>query len=417
MTGQTVGAIIQDRSVAPPLGVESRPLGGGGGGGGAGSFTDEVGSILSCTSQLARTLLGHTFAPKRRERPVSAEGMNGSSGEEDNSSNARRKREFTPNEKKDDGYWDKRKKNNEAAKRSREKRRANDMVLERRVLALLEENACLRAELLALKFRFGLVKDPSDVSILPLSAPHSAHPAPRTTHYYQTHTDGPSYFNTQPGNQHTLPQPAPQGANYRPRASEPPATHSPSEESSVSTSCSSNVGSPLFFDDAPGGFGRPSPRELAEEQQGSGSHICPVEVCESQYASRQDSPDGLRSLPHKLRFKGPGGSSEGGETSLSPDVRHGSLPVATVGPSNQMRSHQQVAWDGQASYSKEEACGGYGQQYQGSPSEYYNSFPQNSRDNKYSAENPNLRSQIQGLSQEVAQLKRLFSQQLLSKIG
>uniref|UniRef100_A0A8C6YGH8 BZIP domain-containing protein n=1 Tax=Naja naja TaxID=35670 RepID=A0A8C6YGH8_NAJNA len=69
---------------------------------------------------------------------------------------ARRKREFTPDDKKDDGYWDKRKKNNEAAKRSREKRRVSDLALEGRVLALLEENARLKAELLALKFRFEL---------------------------------------------------------------------------------------------------------------------------------------------------------------------------------------------------------------------------------------------------------------------
>ncbi|XP_038627280.1 uncharacterized protein LOC119949511 [Tachyglossus aculeatus] len=73
----------------------------------------------------------------------------------------RRKRKFTPEEKKDEGYWDRRKKNNEAAKRSREKRRVNDLVLEQRVMTLLEENAQLRAELLALKFRFGLLgEDP-----------------------------------------------------------------------------------------------------------------------------------------------------------------------------------------------------------------------------------------------------------------
>lgn len=41
--------------------------------------------------------------------------------------------------------------NNEAARRSREKRRINDRVVENKVLALLEDNACLKAELLALK--------------------------------------------------------------------------------------------------------------------------------------------------------------------------------------------------------------------------------------------------------------------------
>lgn len=69
----------------------------------------------------------------------------------------RRKREFIPEEKKDLQYWERRRKNNEAAKRSREKRRINDMVLENKLLALGEENAALKAELLSLKLKFGLL--------------------------------------------------------------------------------------------------------------------------------------------------------------------------------------------------------------------------------------------------------------------
>ncbi|XP_066567474.1 nuclear factor interleukin-3-regulated protein [Amia ocellicauda] len=72
-------------------------------------------------------------------------------------SSCRRKREFIPDEKKDDQYWEKRRKNNEAAKRSREKRRLNDMVLENKLMALGEENATLKSELLSLKLKFGLV--------------------------------------------------------------------------------------------------------------------------------------------------------------------------------------------------------------------------------------------------------------------
>lgn len=71
--------------------------------------------------------------------------------------NCRRKREFIPEEKKDTLYWERRRKNNEAAKRSREKRRINDMVLENKLMALGEENASLKAELLSLKLKFGLV--------------------------------------------------------------------------------------------------------------------------------------------------------------------------------------------------------------------------------------------------------------------
>ncbi|KAG9266829.1 nuclear factor interleukin-3-regulated protein-like [Astyanax mexicanus] len=70
----------------------------------------------------------------------------------------RRKREMTPAEKKDALYWDKRRKNNEAAKRSREKRRFNDLMLESQLLALSEENAQLRAELLSLQYHMGLAR-------------------------------------------------------------------------------------------------------------------------------------------------------------------------------------------------------------------------------------------------------------------
>ncbi|KAG7248719.1 hypothetical protein CRUP_015324 [Coryphaenoides rupestris] len=73
----------------------------------------------------------------------------------------RRKREFIPDEKKDTVYWERRRKNNEAAKRSREKRRINDMVLETKLMALGEENASLKVELLSLKLKFGLLS--SDV--------------------------------------------------------------------------------------------------------------------------------------------------------------------------------------------------------------------------------------------------------------
>nr|XP_046260506.1 NFIL3 like protein-like [Scatophagus argus] len=414
MTGQTVGGMIQDLSVPSLLAAEGlgpRSLGG------AGFFTDEAVSILTSTSQLARTLLGRTFALKRNQSLVNTEAKAGSSCDEDNGSNTRRKREFIDEEKKDEGYWDKRRKNNEAAKRSRERRRANDMVLEQRVLGLLEENARLRAELLALKFRFGLVKDPSDVSVIPLSAPLCAHPTPTTTHFYQPHTDVSSHCSTQPNTSthHIHPHPPQQGPIYGPKGAGPLSNHSLTEESGVSTSCGSNLGSPMFFDGTLSEHDGPSPREPVEEQQqGYDSHICPLEVNKSQYVNRQDSPEGLRSLPHKLRFKGPGGCSDEGEMSPSSDNRHSGPPVATVGPNIQVRNHQQVVWDSrterQVSWSREE------QQYQDPSAGYYSSSSlQNFRDTKYWAEDISLRSQLSCLSQEVAQLKRLFSQQLCSK--
>ncbi|XP_078801895.1 uncharacterized protein LOC144991861 [Oryzias latipes] len=71
----------------------------------------------------------------------------------------RRKREMIPADQKDATYWAKRNKNNEAAKRSREKRRFQDLLMGGQLLALTEENAQLRAQLLSLQYRTGLSMD------------------------------------------------------------------------------------------------------------------------------------------------------------------------------------------------------------------------------------------------------------------
>jgi hypothetical protein len=73
------------------------------------------------------------------------------------SASSRRMREFIPESKKDDEYWMKRQKNNEAAKRSREKRRANDAIMARRIHELTTENKRLKLELIAIRRQFGLV--------------------------------------------------------------------------------------------------------------------------------------------------------------------------------------------------------------------------------------------------------------------
>ncbi|XP_050688874.1 nuclear factor interleukin-3-regulated protein-like isoform X2 [Eriocheir sinensis] len=68
----------------------------------------------------------------------------------------RKQREFIPDSKKDESYWDRRRRNNEAAKRSREKRRFNDMILEQRVIELSKENHVLKAQLTAIKDKYGI---------------------------------------------------------------------------------------------------------------------------------------------------------------------------------------------------------------------------------------------------------------------
>jgi len=69
---------------------------------------------------------------------------------------SRKQREFTPDSKKDDTYWDRRRRNNAAAKRSREKRRLNDMLLEKRVVQLARENHILRAQVNAVLKSYGI---------------------------------------------------------------------------------------------------------------------------------------------------------------------------------------------------------------------------------------------------------------------
>ncbi|XP_046899878.1 nuclear factor interleukin-3-regulated protein-like [Hypomesus transpacificus] len=424
MKDHGVGSVLQELSGPTRLGgegLEPRPLSG------ALSFTDEAVSILTSNSQLARTLLGRGSALKRAEGSTSGGG--GSSAGSDDDSAIRRKREFIPDEKKDEGYWDKRRKNNEAAKRSREKRRANDMVLETRVLGLLEENARLRAELLALKFRFGLVKDPSYGAIHPISAPPSC-PQPHGPRYYHhPHSDTPYPHNNTPSvnasHNHHHPylhsHPPQQGGPYGVRGAGAGRDGSSlSEDSGFSTPGSSSVGSPVFFDDGQGEHGRPSPRR--PEETGYEAHSCPPEA-DGGYHGRPDSGEGIKSLPHKLRFKAPGGGSGGGgdgdaSVSVSPESRRG-CPIATVGPNLQQRN--QPRWDtrveGNATWPREEARGGQEPSQPYTPSLGYSSPPQhNPTDSQYVAENGALKSQLSSLSHEVAQLKKLFSQQLLSKL-
>lgn len=323
------------------------------------SFTDEAVSILTSSSLLARSLLGRTSPLKRKDAaPLSPA--------------VRRKREFIPSDKKDEGYWDKRKKNNEAAKRSREKRRVNDMVLENRVLALLEENARLRAELLALKFRFGLVKDPSNASILPLTT-GTCVPQPSGPHYYGAqHVSHPS----------SVPQ---SGRGLR-------DANSMSEDSGFSTPGGSSVGSPVFFEDRLSDHGKLSPHRADELGY------------ESNHSPNYGPVDAMRSLPHKLRFKSPGsgeGDHPGGRQSPVLSVVGARVPVPSA--PNEVPGY----WAQQDGDDPRRAmhC---------STARNYN-HGTNPNESQYQAENSMLKSQLSSLSEEVAQLKKLFSEQLLTK--
>ncbi|XP_044299743.1 uncharacterized protein LOC123030150 [Varanus komodoensis] len=325
-------------------------------------FAEETVSLLSANGLFSHSLLrtaGNMGARQREQGGASTM--------------ARRKREFTPDEKKDEGYWDKRKKNNEAAKRSREKRRVSDMALEGRVLALLEENARLKAELLALKFRFGLIRDPADPS---------RPGVPLATELHRPTAAAPPCP--------AAPEPARYTCSFHP---EPPAS---SEDSGFSTPGSSNMGSPVFFEE----------RDRPEEGIIYDGHCLPTDApsegAELGRVGPYDSGESVKGLPHKLRFKMAVGAEEmagepPGHYPPSPPVGSWRGPAVREEP-----RHVGLPAGAMAFESCCEADASTGAQLPGA---------------EYQTENSTLRSQLASLSAEVAQLKKLFSEQILIKMN
>ncbi|XP_054463724.1 nuclear factor, interleukin 3 regulated, member 6 [Anoplopoma fimbria] len=375
----------------------------GGGGGGPLSFTDEAVSILTSSSLLARSLLGRTSAVKRKESP---------------SSSARRKREFIPVDKKDEGYWDKRRKNNEAAKRSREKRRVNDMVLESRVLALLEENARLRAELLALKFRFGLVKDTSSPPILPLAAAPNHGAQTLTPHYYLHRGDGGLPSSSVPHSNN-------QTGQLSSRASRDAGNMS--EDSGFSTPDGSSVGSPIFFEDRLSDHGKLSPHRA--EELGYDLHHSPAGVHHSAGppGGRSDHVEVIRNLPHKLRFKTPGcmeafdaaGDSSTSRRSPALSAAGGEGPreaLKGLGAGEPAAGHCAGSWLQQLEV-EEGRMERQSPQYNASAAGFQPPPALGQTEVQYKHENTHLKSKLNSLSEEVAQLKKLFTEQLMAKVN
>lgn len=392
MREQQDAAVLQ--TLESPAAVSPGGAAGGGGGGGPLSFTDEAVSILTSSSLLARSLLGRTTAIKRKESPASS---------------IRRKREFIPLDKKDDGYWDKRRKNNEAAKRSREKRRVNDIVLESRVLALLEENARLRAELLALKFRFGLVKDPSNAPILPFTAA----PLPST----QSMT--PQYYLLNSSSSHPSNQTGQLGVRGARDAG------NLSEDSGFSTPGGSSVGSPIFFEDRLSDHEKLSPHRT--EEMGYDLYPSPAEVHHSAAlpVCKLDHAESMKNLPHKLRFKTPC-NGDGGEAAADNSNTRRSHVLPAVGREGQREAlkGQGETGEGHAGLWLQQLEGDEGRRGRQSPQ--YSTSPTGCNVNpptqgptkvQGQQENSYLKSQLNTLSVEVAQLKKLFTQQLMSNVN
>ncbi|XP_078091004.1 nuclear factor, interleukin 3 regulated, member 6 [Mustelus asterias] len=391
------------------------------------SFTGEAVSLLTANSLLARSLLGTRQAKHKGANSVS-----------------RRKREFIPDEKKDNSYWDKRKKNNEAAKRSREKRRVNDIVLEQRVINLLEENARLKAELLALKFRFGLIKDPSE------SPPVQNNPqlhrciGDLQPAFLPRADDG---YATQPADSKRL---LPRSQQFGPELGVEPESCVVSEDSGISTPGSSNIGSPVFFDDPLTDQGKFSPAR-EDHYEGQLSPCCEAGVeAGRMYPSESIKParspeltEMVKSLPHKLRFKIGAGMEEGTETDLK--VKVAQAMVGTYGrgapgqPVGLAREQQQgcytliaqadrgvgtglmpPSWRPHVELSPEETKNGLN--YRCMPSAAHlgaQGCPKDTLkdDTTYRSENNVLKNQLASLSAEVAQLKKMFSHQMYSNLN
>ncbi|KAM6957885.1 LOW QUALITY PROTEIN: nuclear factor, interleukin 3 regulated, member 6 [Aplochiton taeniatus] len=419
---------MREQAVGAMQSMDSPPAPSRAGGGPLQSFTDEAVSILTSGNLLARSLLGRTAAIKRKDTQAASPG-----------NNLRRKREFIPSEKKDDGYWDKRKKNNEAAKRSREKRRVNDMVLENRVLALLEENARLRAELLALKFRFGLVKDTSNTPILPLTMAPCA-PQTLAPHYYLPRGDGSGLQGTPSGHSNA------QGAQYAVRGSREAGTLS--EDSGFSTPGGSSVGEPHLLEDRLSDQGKLSPHRAEELTYDLQHHSSPAEALAPHpgpelsrtAAVKPEAAEGVRNLPHKLRFKTPlrGRGLRGRRGRQQPQTQPRAIPPLCSGREGPARGQGQGGAEADVWHKHHHHQQQQQQQLQGEEdarrgrqSPHYNNTAAaaggggcvNSRSAAHSqaanpqqhAENHILKSQLSSLSEEVAQLKRLFSEQLLPK--
>uniref|UniRef100_H3AL39 Nuclear factor, interleukin 3 regulated, member 6 n=1 Tax=Latimeria chalumnae TaxID=7897 RepID=H3AL39_LATCH len=349
------------------------------------SFTETV-SLLTTNSFLTRSLLGR-HKIKHKEASV-----------------LRRKREFIPDEKKDDSYWDKRKKNNEAAKRSREKRRVNDMVLENRVIALLEENARLKTEVLALKLRFG-VKETSETQILPTGPQTSRF---TTTPQMNFLARADNSFSLQAGDNREF---LSNMQNFG-RVGQTHESFSLSEDSGFSTPGSSNTGSPVFFDDQMSDQGKFSPdlednsfdNHLVTSSDTEGE-VGRTSPSDSTKTGKADSMESVKSLPHKLRFKM-------AINSQTQTLERG-MSAGVVSPPWQAHMPQESCSGQQTQCLEDTPRFTAHRSSELQQLESTIALPQ--QGSFHQSENVMLKNQLTSLCAEVAHLKKLFSEQILFK--
>ncbi|XP_029164608.1 velvet complex subunit B-like [Nylanderia fulva] len=214
----------------------------------------------------------------------------------------RKQREFIPDNKKDDSYWDRRRRNNEAAKRSREKRRFNDMVLEQRVMELSKENHILKAQLDAIRDKFGIcgetvISTEHVLAALPTEPPISVKRAKLPTSATLLYARTPSPVHTS-----VIHQPVSGARSPRSPASQlyvPETTAYPETESfqyPYSHPAMHHLDTTSALNLSSRGRRAQSPYELSS---GSGDEASGPQMV----IGSQNNPAANNSLPHKLRHK------------------------------------------------------------------------------------------------------------------
>ncbi|KAK6631113.1 hypothetical protein RUM43_014209 [Polyplax serrata] len=324
----------------------------------------------------------------------------------------RKQREFIPDNKKDDSYWDRRRRNNEAAKRSREKRRFNDMILETRVVELSKENHLLKAQLAAIKEKFGISGD----SIISVEQVMAAFPSNEQvisqTKRVKLVGSSPIY-------------PPSSSSNPSPLIRAPPSNHPihlfPIQQPSVVNEASYPPAEPESF---PQPYSYPLPSLLQPQLDVANNSVlnlscdrsshnqpspppCPCDNgCESGDENSQPLPLTLtspapgpsNSLPHKLRHKSRLGDK---------DVASALLSLQTI--KQEPGPLSSPPWDGEGSSDERDSGISLGAEWAG-----HQEPPPTSPDREPEAESPGngddrMKTELARLASEVANLKSFLS--------
>ena len=369
----------------------------------------------------------------------------------------RKQREFIPDNKKDESYWDRRRRNNEAAKRSREKRRYNDMILETRVVELSKENHVLKAQLAAIKDKYGISGEsvvsveqvmatlPTTEQVLSITKrpklTASAGPAPQLL-YHPTPSPIPTSVIHQPVSTGGLAtSPPPQTHHFQPQqhplhepssypdpetyaySYPPPSLHPPPFEGSSSN----NV---LNLSRSRAGRSRAqSPFELSSGSGSGDENSVPGPVALSTAASssttttnnnnNNNNNTNNNSLPHKLRHKTHLGDKDAATALLSlqnikqePGLGHGVGVVARSSP----------PWDAEGSSDERDSGISLGVEWSGHPGMPCGSLqlpqiqlpvsvlsPAGSEPLECSADDSQFKSELARLASEVENLKSIIA--------